>query len=136
MGSGVSGVGGSVGVGCGGLRRREARQGVVDLAEQGGHARLLREDAGEEVGERWAFLFGPVRGQDLDHMGDLARQGLKLALKGLAIVKKRVMRVIDLVEEFADADEVVADSAEIGVSGVVAGGHENAPWVWSGLGEA
>ena len=86
-------VGGSVGVSRGGLRRREARQGVVDLAQQGGHAGLLSQDAGEKVGEGWSFLFGPLRGEDLDHMGDLACQGLKLALEGLAVFKKSVLGV-------------------------------------------
>ena len=125
-------VGGSVGVGCGGFGRREPRQGVVDLAQQGGHAGLLGQDAGEKVGERWSFLFGPLRGQDLDHMGDLARQGLKLSLKGLAVFKKSVLGVIHFFEEFADADEIVGDSAEVRVIGVVAGGHEDDPFVGQG----
>ena len=135
--SGVAGaVGGSVGVGCGGSGRREPRQGVVDLAQQGGHAGLLGQDAGEKVGERWSFLFGPLRGQDLDHMGDLASQGFELALEGLAVFKKSVLGVIHFFEEFADADEVVGDSAEVRVIGVVAEGHEDDPWVgqgWSGV---
>ena len=125
-----------VGVGCRGFGRREPRQGVVDLTQQGGHAGLLGQDAGEKVGERWSFLFGPLRGQDLDHMRDLARQGLKLALKGLAILKKGVLGVIDFFEEFADADELVGDSAEVLVIGVVAKGHQDDPWVgrgWSGV---
>jgi hypothetical protein len=128
-------VGGSVGVSRGGLHRREARQGVVDLAQQGGHAGLLGQDAGEKVGERWSFLFGSFRGQDLDHMADLARQGLKLALEGLAVFKKGVMRVIHLLEQFADGDEIVGDLAEGRVVGVVAEGHDDDPWVgrgWSG----
>ena len=69
-------------------------------------------------------------------MGDLARQGFKLALKGLAVFKKSVLGVIHLVEEFADADEIVGDSAEVRVIGVVAEGHEDDPWVgqgWSGV---
>ncbi len=39
----------------------------------------------------------PVRavpGSNLDHMGDLARQGLKLALEGFAVFKKSVLSVI------------------------------------------
>ena len=78
-------------MGCRGFGRREPRQRVVDLPQQGGHAGLLGQDACEKVGERWPFLFGPLRGQDLDHMGDLARQGLKLALEGLAVFKKSVL---------------------------------------------
>ena len=62
-------------------------------------------------------------------MGDLARQGFELALKGLAVFKKSVLGVIHLFEEFADADEIVGDSAEVRVIGVVAGGHEDDPWV-------
>ena len=100
-------------MGCGGFGKREPRQGVVDLAQQGGHAGLLGQDAGEKVGERWPFWFGPLRGQDLDQMGELARQGLKLALERLAIFKESVLGVIHLFEEFADADEVVGDSAEV-----------------------
>jgi hypothetical protein len=72
-------------VGCGGFGRREPRQGLVDPAQQGGHSGLLGQDAGEKVGERWSFLFGPLRGQDLDHMGDLVCQGLKLTLERLAV---------------------------------------------------
>ena len=126
--SGVAGaVDGSVGVGCGGFGRREPRQGVVDLTQQGGHSGLLGQDACEKVGERWSFLFGPLWGQDLDHMGDLACQGLKLALKGLAVFKKSVLGVIHFFEEFADADEIVGDSAEVRVIGVVAEGHEDDP---------
>jgi hypothetical protein len=121
------------GVGCGGFGRREPHQGVVDLAQQGGHAGLLGQDAGEKVGERWSFLFGPLRGQDLDHMGDLARQGLKLSLKGLAVFKKSVLGMIHLFEEFADADEIVGDPAEVRVIGVVVEGHEDDPFGWSGL---
>ena len=117
-------VGESVGVGCGVLRRGEARQGVVDLAQQGGHVGLLGQDAGEKVGERWSFLFGPLRGQDLDHMGDLARQGFELSLKGLTMFKKSVLGVIHFVEEFADADEIVGDAAEVRVISVVAESHE------------
>ena len=59
----------SVGVGGGRFGRREPRQGVVDLAQQGGHAGLLGQDAGEKVGERWSFLFGLLRGQDLGSYG-------------------------------------------------------------------
>ncbi len=99
-------------MGCGGFGRGEPHQGVVDLAQQGGHSGLLGQDAGEKVGERWSFLFGPFRGQDLDHMGDLARQGFELALEGLAVFKKSVLGVIHFFEEFADADEIVGDSAE------------------------
>ena len=109
-------------MGCGGFGRREPHQGAVDLAQQGGHAGLLSQDTCEKVGEGWSFLFGPFRGQDSDHMGDLARQGFKLSLKGLAVVKKSVLGMIHLVEEFADADEVVGVSAEVRVIGVVAEG--------------
>jgi hypothetical protein len=42
----------------GGLRRREARQGVVDLAQQGGHSGLLGQDACEKVGEGWSYRSG------------------------------------------------------------------------------
>jgi hypothetical protein len=128
----VGAVGGSVGVGCGSFGRRKPRQGVVDLAQQAGHSGLLGEDAGEKVGERWSFLFWPLRGQDLDHMGDLASQGLKLALKGLAILKKGVLGVIDSFDRFAKADDIVGDSAEVRVIGVVAGGHEDDPSVGQG----
>ena len=122
-------------MGCGGFGRREPHQGVVDLTQQGGHAGLLGEDAGEKIGERWAFLFRPLRGQDLDHVGDLPRQGFELTLEGLAVLKKGVLGVIHFFEEFADADEIVGDSAEVRVIGVVAEGHEDDPWVgrgWSG----
>ena len=63
---------------------------------------------------------------------DLAREGLKLSLKGLAILKKGVLGVIDFFEEFADADELVGDSAEVLVIGVVAKGHQDDPWVGRG----
>jgi hypothetical protein len=127
-------VGGSVGVGCGGrFGRGEPRQGVRDLTHQSGHAGLLGQDAGEKVGERWSFLFGPLRGQDLDHMGDLARQGLKLSLKGLAVFQKSFLGMIHLVEEFADADEIVGDPAEVRVIGIVVEGNEDDPFGWSGL---
>ena len=62
---------------------------------------------------------GRFRGQDLDHMRDLACQGFELALEGLAILKKGVLGVIHLVEHFADDDQVVGDSAEVCVIGVV-----------------
>jgi hypothetical protein len=90
---------------------REPHHGFVDLTQQGGHAGLLGQDAGEKVGEGWSFLFGPLRGQNLDQMGDLARQGLKLSLKGLAILKKGVLGMIDSFDRFAGADEIVGDSA-------------------------
>ena len=64
-------VGGSVGVSRGGLRRREPRQGVVDLAQHRDHSGLLGQDAGEKVGERWSFLFGPLRGEDLARLMQL-----------------------------------------------------------------
>ena len=102
-------VGGGAGLGCVGFGRRKTHQGVVDLAHEGGHAGLLGQNPGEEVGERWPFLFGPLRGQDLDHMGDLAREGLELALEGLAVLKKGVLGVIHLVEHFADGDQVVGN---------------------------
>jgi hypothetical protein len=35
--------------------------------------------------------------------------------------------------DFADADEIVGDSAEACVIGVVAEGHQDDPWVRSGL---
>jgi hypothetical protein len=129
-----SGAAGAVdgSVGRGGSGRREPRQGVVDLAQQAGHAGLLRQNACEQVGERWSFLFGPFRGQDSDHMGDLARQGLKLALKGLAILKKGVLGVIDSFDRFAKADDIVGDSAEVRVIGVVAEGHQDDPSVGQG----
>jgi hypothetical protein len=114
-------VGGGVGVGCGGrVGRRESHQGVVDLAQQGGHAGLLGQDAGEKVGERWSFLIGPLRGQNLDQMGELAREDLKLALEGLAVFKKDLLGVIHLVEQLAGPDDVVGDTAEVRVIGVVA----------------
>ncbi len=119
-------------MGCGGFGRREPRQGVVDLAQQGGHAGLLGQDAGEKVGERWAYMFGALWGQDLDHMGDLACQGLKLALEGLAVFKKGVLGVINSFDRFAKANNIVGDSAEVRVIGVVAGGHEDDPFGWSG----
>ena len=100
-------------MGCRGFGRRKPHQGVVDLSQQGGHAGLLGQDAGEKVGEGWSFLFGPLRGEDLDHMRDLAREGFKLSLKGLAVLKKGVLGVIDFFEAFADADEVVGDAAEV-----------------------
>ena len=66
-------------------------------------------------------------------MGDLACQGLELSLKGLAILKKGVLGVIHFFEEFADADEIVGNSAEVRVIGVVAEGHEDDPCVGQGL---
>jgi hypothetical protein len=117
---------------CGILHWGEARQGIVDLAQQGGHSGLLGQDACEKVGEGWSFLFAPLWGQDLDHMRNLARQGFELALEGLAVFKKSVLGMIHLVEEFADADEVLGDSAEVRVIGVVAECHEDDPWVGQG----
>ena len=66
-------------------------------------------------------------------MGDLARQGFELALEGLAVFKKGVLRVIHLVEQFADANEVVGDAAEGRVVGVVAESHEDDPFGRLGL---
>jgi hypothetical protein len=114
-------------VACGGLRRRKPRQGVVDLPEQGGHSGLLRQNAGEKVGEGWSFLFGTLWGQDLNHMGDLACEGLKLALKGLAILKKGVLGVIDSFDCLAKADDIVGNSAKVRVIVVLACGHEDIP---------
>ena len=65
-------------------------------------------------------------------MGDLARQGLKLSLKGLAILKKSVLGVIHSFDSFANADEIVGDSAEVRVIGVVAESHQDDPWVGQG----
>jgi hypothetical protein len=61
-------------------------------------------------------------------MGGLAREGLELALEGVAILQKGVLAVIHLVEELADGGEVVGDSAEVCVIGVVGEGHEDDPW--------
>jgi hypothetical protein len=47
----------------------------------------------------------------------------------LAVFKKSVLGVIHFFEEFADADEIVGDSAEVRVIGVVAEGHQDDPWV-------
>jgi hypothetical protein len=94
---------------------------------------LLGQDPGEKVGERWSFLFGPLRGQDPDHMGDLARQGFELALEGLAVFKKSVLGVVHFFEQFAEADEVVGDSAEVPVISVVAEGNEDDSFGQSGL---
>jgi hypothetical protein len=66
----------------------------------------------------------------------ISPQGFELALKGLAILKKSILGVIHLVEQFADADEVVGDSAEVRVIGVVAESHQGDPWVQSGAGWA
>jgi hypothetical protein len=93
---------------------------------------LLGQDAGEKVGEGWSFLFGPLWSQNLDQMRNLARQGFELALEGLAVFKKSVLGVIHLVEEFAGADEIVGDSAEVRVIGGVAEGHEDDPFVGQG----
>jgi hypothetical protein len=103
---------------CGGFGRRKARQDVVDLAHEGGHAGLLGQNAAEEVGKRWALLFLPLRGQDLDHVADLAREGFKLTLKRLAVLEKSVLGVIYLSDEFANADEVIGDSDEVCCIGV------------------
>jgi hypothetical protein len=69
-------------------------------------------------------------------MGDLARQGFELALEGLAILEKGVLGVIDSFDRFAKADDIVSDSTEVRVIGVVAEGHEDDPWVgqlWSSV---
>jgi hypothetical protein len=109
---------GSIDVCCCRLYRRKAGQDVVDLAHEGGHAGLLGQNAAQEVGKRWALLFLPLRGQDLDHVADLAREGFKLTLKRLAVLEKSVLGVIYLSDEFANADEVIGDSDEVCCIGV------------------
>jgi hypothetical protein len=46
---------------------------------------------------------------------------------------QNVLGEIHFFEEFADTDDIVGDSAEVRVIGVVAEGHEDDPWVGRGL---
>jgi hypothetical protein len=113
----------------GSFGRRKARQDVVDLTHEGDHAGLLHQNAAKEVGKRWAFLFGPLWGQNLDHVADLAREGFKLTLKRLAVFEKSVLGVIHLFHEFADANELTGYSAKVCCIGVGRKGHQDDPWV-------
>ena len=82
-----------------------------------------------------AFLFGPLRGQHFDHVGDEVGQGFDLSLKRISIHQKRVLRVIHPVDGPAQANEVVGDAGQVGVEGIAGrgSGHEHEPPVWKRL---
>src|SRR5208283_4280540 len=120
-----------------GRRRRagiEARDDFEGLTHEACERRMLGDEAREKVGEGRAFLFGPLRGQDFDHVGDEPGQRLDLALERLAGDEESVLRVIHLVDGRGEGGESLADFGEAGVAGIArsGGGHDDEPPVGKG----